>query len=604
MRRVVSLFLPFLAIERLRRQDRLTAPRPEPRALQLPVDADPGACSVPRGGGWRPGARWARERQVEGDAQARERSRADVEREIAGLPLHARPPMRELGRRSEAAEHPFRREASAPVSGHLRSAPQVSAAPLALIGKVGRRDEIVSACPAARALGIHPGMAATHARALVSDLDFRAAEPDTDAALLDRLALFGIRRWSPIVAVAPPDGIWLDLTGAAHLHGGEARFCQRLHAFCRRAGFTARIAIADTPGAAHALARFGARDIAITPAGGVTKALSPLPVAALRLDSGALVAARKFGFETIADLLPVARGPLARRLGLAAIERLDQALGGKAEPITPREDLVTPAVERRLLEPVGTAEAIAQVMHDLLEDLVQVLQRKGLGVRSLRFVALRIDGGEQVVAIGTSRPTREAAHLLRLLKLRIERIDPGMGLEQFRLLAPHTEPLDAENLGAILAGDRMLRDPARLVDVVAGRIGPGSVFRIAPVESHVPERAVRATNPIGTTGTWPAWQRPVRLFARPEPLHRVMALLPDQPPKRFEWRGRSHTVVAGDGPERIHGEWWRRDAEVWAVRDYYRVEDEAGGRYWLFRRGDGIAGETGDLSWWMHGIFA
>lgn len=521
-----------------------------------------------------------------------------------GCPLHAKPPMRELGRRSEAAEHPFKRTASPASSAHLQSAPQVAAAPLALIGKVGRRDEIVSACPAARALGIHPGMAATHARALVSDLDFRAAEPEADEALLDRLALFGIRHSSPIVAVSPPDGIWLDLTGAAHLHGGEERFYQRLQAFCRRVGFTARIAIADTPGAAHALARYGAEDIAIVPAGGVAKALSPIPVAALRLDRGALAAARKFGFETIADLLPVARGPLARRLGLAAIDRLDQALGGKAEPITPREDIVTPAVERRLLEPIGTAEAIAQVMHDLLQDLAQVLQRKGLGARSLRLVALRIDGGEQVVAIGTSRPSREVPHLLRLLKLRIERIDPGMGLEQFRLLAPHTEPLDAENLGAILAGESTVRDPARLVDVVAGRIGPGSVFRIAPVESHVPERAVRLTSPILPAGSWPAWQRPVRLFAHPEPLHRVMALLPDQPPKRFEWRGKSHTVVAGDGPDRIHGEWWRRNAEVWAVRDYHRVEDDAGGRYWVFRRGDGVASETGDLSWWMHGIFA
>ncbi|TCU51775.1 protein ImuB [Novosphingobium sp. PhB57] len=602
MRRAVSLFLPYLAIERLRRQDWFAAPRPEPRALQLPVDDNPGACSVPRGGGWRPGARWARA-EGQGGEGGQSRTRGDVVREIAALPLHAQPPMRELGRRSEAAEHPFKRPAP-PSSGEAVIVPYGAAEPLALIGKVGRRDEIVAACPAARALGIRVGMAATHARALVSDLDFRPAEPGADAALLDRLALFGIRRWSPIVAVSPPDGICLDLTGAAHLHGGEARFCRRLQAFCRRAGFTARIAIADTLGAAHALARYGREDIIISPPGGVLRALSPLPVAALRLEETALGAARKFGFETIADLLPVARGPLARRLGMAAIERLDQALGGKAEPITPREDVVVPVVERRLLEPIGTAEAIAQVMQDLLADMAQLLQSRGLGARSLRLIALRIDGGEETVAIGTSRPTREAAHLLRLLKLRIDRIDPGLGLEQFRLLAPHTEALDAENLGAILTGETTLRDPARLVDVVSGRIGPASVFRLAPAESHVPERAVRAVNPIEAPGTWPSWQRPVRLFARPEPLHRVMALMPDQPPRRFEWRGRAYKVVAGDGPERIHGEWWRRDAEVWAVRDYYRVEDEHGGRYWVFRRGDGMESNTGDLTWWMHGVFA
>ncbi len=476
-------------------------------------------------------------------------------------------------------------------------------APLALIGKVGRREEVVAACAGAAALGIHAGMAATYARALVSDLDFRASEPEADAQLLDRLALLAVRRWTPIAAVSPPDGLYLDLTGCAHLYGGEERFCQRLRAFCQRAGFTARVAVADTVGASHGLARFGPADLTCAPIGRSGNAIAALPVAALRLSNTALGAARKFGFDRVADLLPVARGPLARRLGLAAITRLDQAFGSVAEPITPREDAVVPSVERRLLEPIGTAEAIAQVMEDLLGDLAEVLQARGLGVRSLRLSGLRVDGSEQVVAIGTSRPTREVSHLLRLLKLRIERIDPGMGIEEFRLVAQHTEPLDAVDLGAVLAGETLVRDPARLVDVVAGRIGARSVFRIAPVESHVPERAVTYADPVVAPGDWPLWLRPARLLARPEPLFQVIALLPDQPPRRFEWRGKLYRVVAGDGPERIHGEWWRREAEVWAVRDYYRVEDDAGGRYWVFRRGDGFEEATGDLSWWMHGLF-
>jgi protein ImuB len=480
----------------------------------------------------------------------------------------------------------------------------IAHAPLALVGKVGRREDVVAACAAAVSLGIHVGMAATHARALVADLDVRPAEPEADAALLDRLALLAVRRWSPVAAVTPADGLWLDLAGCDHLYGGEERFCRRLRAFCQRAGFTARIAVADTAGAAHALARFGREDLTIVPRGDTIRAIPLLPVAALRLTSTALDAAKRFGFETIADLLPVARGPLARRLGLPAITRLDQALGGVAEPITPREDVTLPTVERRLLEPIGTAEAIAQVIKDLLGDLAEVLEARGLGARSLRLAGLRVDGAEQVVAIGTSRPTRDVAHLLRLLTLRIERIDPGMGLEQFFLVAPHTEPLDSVNLGAVLAGEILVRDPARLVDVVAGRIGGDAVFRIAPVPSHVPERAVARAEPIETPAGWPTWQRPVRLFARPEPLSGVIALLPDQPPRRFEWRGLSHKVVAGDGPERIHGEWWRRDAETWAVRDYYRVEDEAGGRFWVFRRGDGAEDITGDLSWWIHGVFA
>ena len=580
-------------MERLRRLERSAPRQPERPVLELPVDDDPGACSVPRGGGWRPGARWAREGMP---------SRGDVEAQIAALPTHAQPPMRELGRRSEAASHPYK--AATPVPRiSVPAAKPLEHAPLALIDKVGRREEVVAACEGARALGVHPGMAATHARALVSDLDFRPAEPQADAALLDRLALLAVRRWSPIAAVSPSDGLWIDLAGCEHLHGGEERFCRRLIAFCRRAGFTARVAVADTPGAAHALARFGRGDLIHAEPGATASALAPLPIVALRLAPNALSAARRFGFETIADLLPVARGPLARRLGLPAITRLDQALGAVAEPITPREDAEMPLVERRLLEPIGTAEAIEQVMGDLLGDLAGVLQERGLGARALRLTGLRVDGTEEVVAVGTSRPTREVPHLLRLLKLKIERIDPGMGLEQFWLVAPHTEPLDAVDLGAVLAGETLVRDPARLVDVIAGRIGPRAVFRVAPVESHVPERAVARSDPNETPGPWPKWPRPIRLFARPEPLARVMALMPDQPPRRFEWRGKTYKIVAGDGPERVHGEWWRRDAEVWAVRDYYRVEDEEGGRYWVFRRGDGFEDDTGDLSWWMHGVF-
>ena len=530
-------------------------------------------------------------------------SRATVEAQIAALPVHAQPPMRELGRRSEAASHPYK-AAPAAVRVVVPAPAPLDQVPLALVGKVGRREEIVAACDGARALGVHPGMAATHARALVSDLDFRPAEPEADMAVLDRLTLLAVRRWSPIAAVTPSDGIWIDLGGCAHLHGGEERFCRRLIAFCRRAGFTARVAVADTAGAAYALARFGAGELVRVAPGATASALAPLPIAALRLAPSAISAGRRFGFETVADLLPVARGPLARRLGLPAITRLDQALGGVAEPITPREDAEMPRAERRLLEPIGTAEAIEQVMGDLLRDMALLLQERGLGARALRLVGFRVDGSEQVVGVGTSRPTRDVPHLLRLLKLRIERIDPGMGIEQFWLVALHTESLDAVDLGAVLVGETQVRDPARLVDVIAGRIGPASVYRVAPCESHVPERAVVRSEPIAVPGTWPAWKRPIRLFARPEPLGRVMALMPDQPPRRFEWRGRMLKIVAGDGPERVHGEWWRREAEVWAVRDYYRVEDEEGGRYWVFRRGDGFEDETGDLSWWIHGVFA
>ena len=382
--------------------------------LQLPVDDDPGACSVPRGGGWRPGARWAREGM---------QTRADVEAQIATLPTHAQPPMRELGRRSEAASHPYKATTPAPRVS-IPAAKPVEHAPLALIGKIGRREEVVAACDGARALGVHPGMAATHARALVSDLDFRPAEPEADAALLDRLALLAVRRWSPIAAVSPSDGLWIDLAGCEHLHGGEERFCRRLVAFCRRAGFTARVAVADTLGAAHALARYGRGDLIRAEPGTTASALAPLPIVALRLAPNALSAARRFGFETVADLLPVARGPLARRLGLPAITRLDQALGAVAEPITPCEDAEVPLVERRLLEPIGTAEAIEQVMGDLLRDLAGVLQERGLGARALRLFAS---------STGMARPCRgdlatrhEESARMKLIGIEEHYLTPGV----------------------------------------------------------------------------------------------------------------------------------------------------------------------------------
>ncbi|WP_249403898.1 hypothetical protein [Sphingomonas sp. CFBP 13720] len=189
---------------------------------------------------------------------------------------------------------------------------------------------------------------------------------------------------------------------------------------------------------------------------GTVEAISPLPIAALRLAPTALLAARKFGFERIADLWPVARGPLARRLGLPAITRLDQALCSVAEPITPRHDAEMPAVDRRLLEPISTADAIEKFMADLLGGLTEQLRAKGLGARSLRLTGLRVDGSEQVVAIGTSQPTREVSHLQRLLKLHIERIDPGWGLEQFSMVAPHTEPFDAVDLGTVLTGETLV----------------------------------------------------------------------------------------------------------------------------------------------------
>ncbi len=611
MPRVASLYLPQFAIERLRRAERPAKP-PEgapvlsgPR-LPVPIDDDPGACSVPRGGGWRPGARWARD----GAIGARP-GQADLD----ALPAHQRPTMREMGRRSEPAEHPFKTEIfkpmppdeGAPGSACVQASPPTWAMlwgrPTILVMRTGQRDVVTGACPIALDQGLRPGMAAAHARALVADLDVRDAEPDADRALLDRLALHAVGHWTPTASVAGNDGLWLDLSGATHLFGGEDRFCRRLLGFLRRLGFTATIAIAGTPGAAYALARYSGEAITILPTGAEAEALGPLPLAALRLEPDALVAAARFGLERIADLYPMPRGPLARRLGMKTVQRLDQARGVVGEPIVPVVPFEQPSVERRLLEPIGTAEAIAQVITDLVGDMVDVLQKRGLGIRAAVLSCEIVDGGVQRIGIGTARATRDARHLARMLVMRIDRIDPGLGIEAMSLAAPRVEDLQPVSLSAGLGDAERAPDIAPLIDQLGGRVGPGATFRLTSVESDVPERAIQRVEPLAGTTGWPAWKRPVRLFARPEALSNVVALLPDHPPRRFTWRGKPYRVVAGDGPERIHGEWWRRPGELWAVRDYFRVEAESGERFWLFRRGDAVEASTGDLSWYIHGLF-
>lgn len=452
-------------------------------------------------------------------------------------------------------------------------------------------------------LGLLPGMAAAHARALVGDLDVRDAEPDADIAWLDRLAHHAVAHWTPTACRAGGDGLLLDVTGATHLFGGEERFCRRVLTFLARLGFTARIAVAGTAGAAHALARYGGSAIVRLEPGGEAQALAGLPIAALRLEGDAANAAARFGLDRIGDLYAMPRAPLARRLGMKTITRLDQALGRVAEPIVPVVPVEAPEVIRRLLESIGTAESIAQVIADLVDDLVAVLIERGLGVRTAMLVASRVDGADQAIAIGASRATRDAKRLVRMFALKIERIDPGLGIEAMRLVVPRSEPLGAISSGTLLSVEGEAADLAPAIDQLAGRAGEHAVFRLGVEQSDVPERAVARVSPLDLPAGWPQWKRPARLLRRPEQLTQVMALLPDHPPRRFTWRGKLYSVVAGDGPERIHGEWWRRSNELWAVRDYFRVEVEDGQRFWLFRRGDGVEAETGDLSWYLHGVF-
>lgn len=477
-------------------------------------------------------------------------------------------------------------------------------APLMVVGRDGSRRLVTAADAAATALGIRVGMPAAKAQALVAGLVIRDADPVGDAEALERLALWVLQRIAPIVAADHPDGLIIDSTGAEHLHGGEAAMLDGLIGRLALSGIEARAAIADSWGAAHALARFAARPSFIAPAGHGPDLLAPLPIEALRLPPNLPVELRLLGFDRIGDLLDQPRAPLALRFGPELGRRLDAALGRAAEPIEPirPEELVE--VRRAFAEPISAAETIARYIGKLVEALCAALEEKGLGARRLDLICQRVDSRAQAVRVGMAKPIRDVKRLTRLLCDKIETIEPGFGIETLMLCATIAEPLDPRQVITSLVEDTEL-DISDLIDTLANRVGERALYRAAPVASDVPERSVcRVAALAPDTGAgWPeAWPRPARLFLHPEPVETI-ALLPDHPPVSFTWRGQRRRVKRADGPERVFGEWWRRDAELAAVRDYYRVEDEAGERYWLYRAGDGEDAATGSQRWFIHGVF-
>jgi len=448
-------------------------------------------------------------------------------------------------------------------------------------------------------------MPLAQAMALVPDLLVADADPEGDGRALSDLAAWCLRL-SPLTAPDPPDGVWIDITGCAHLHGGEQTILDTLVGRLAAAGLSARAGLADTPGAAHAVARHGAGTVTVVAPGAQADALALLPLDALRIPGETADSLRRLGLDLVGQLFAAPRGPLARRFGDALLLRLDQALGRVAEPIRPVLPPGTVSVRRAFVEPIATAEAFATVILALVGEACAVLEARGAGARTLDLVFERVDGSAQAVRVGTARPVRDPMHLSRLLDDRIETVDPGFGVEAMRLALPLVEPL------APVQGDSGLdgrageaADIAGLIDRLSNRLGAGRVYRVAPMESDVPERAVRAVPPLAPAdgrGWATPWPRPARLLPRPEPVD-ARGLLPDHPPRWFTWRRVRHVVVRADGPERITGEWWRRPGERAAVRDYWVVEDEDGCRFWLFRRGDGLDPATGGLSWFLHGFF-
>jgi protein ImuB len=476
--------------------------------------------------------------------------------------------------------------------------------PLVLVGREGQRRVVLAADAAARGAGLRVGMPATKAQALVRGLVIRDADPAADAAALERLALWALQRYAPIAAADPPDGLVIDVTGATHLHSGEdamlADMIERLGA----AGVVGHAAIADHWGTAHAVARYAARPAIAVPPSGSLAAITPLPIAALRLPLEIVGDLRRLGFDRIGDFLTKPRAPLTLRFGPELLRRLDQAVGAINELIDPIRPPDLIEVRRAFAEPIGAAETIARYTGKLVVALCGALEARGLGAKRLDLLLYRVDNQLQAIRVGTSLPVRDVKRFTRLLCDKIETVDPGFGIEIMSLTATTTEPLAPKQVVSSLTETPEV-DVSNLIDTLSNHVGEQRLYRFAPFASDVPERSVARVAPAApdTGEGWPIhWPRPSRLLPKPEPIETV-ALLPDHPPVTFTWRGVRRRVKRADGPERVFGEWWKRDAELIAVRDYFQVEDEAGQRFWIYRSGDGEHEVTGSHRWFLHGIF-
>lgn len=467
----------------------------------------------------------------------------------------------------------------------------------------------LTACAAeARALGIEPGLTLADAQARVPDLWVEEADPQADARWLETIA-DACDRFSPLVALDPPDGVTIDVTGVAHLFGDEAGLIAAVEARMARWSDQLRHALAASPEAAQALARFQT-----APAPSEAAALRRLPVAALGLDADEARALRQAGLKTIGDLAERPRAPLAARFGTDLVDRLARLLGQARQPLVPLAPLPELQVERRFAEPIGRHEDALGVIEQLLGEAAVRLAERGQGGRAFVARLYRSDGRVFRLAVECAEPQRAPEPVMRLFRERIgalaDPIDPGFGFDLIRLAVPRLEPLGATQL-ALEGGAVNDLAMGALVDRLSTRLGRGRLKRFVPRDTHLPEQAVLALPAIelATPVPWPSPPpgepplRPVHLFDPPQPVE-VIAEVPDGPPQRFRWRRTLHEVTRYEGPERIAPEWWRRAPDKPGLtRDYYRVEDARGRRFWLFRHGLYEA-ESAAPRWYVHGLFA
>jgi protein ImuB len=481
----------------------------------------------------------------------------------------------------------------------------------ALVEPQAHGPRLVAVSSAAQAAGVRAGQRLSDARAIYPKLAVAPLDRAAASAALDHLCLW-LQRYTPWVTPEPEDGALLDITGAAHLLGGEANLCSDLMQRLRKSGIAVRLAVADTPLAAWGLARFGKMDL-ILQQGELRAALGPLPVAALNLQGETVDMLRRLGLKRVGDLLPIPRAALARRFRSKAaaqdvLLRLDQAFATQADPRVPA---VRPQVYRRsvqLIEPILEAAQIAAWFAQLLPPLLAELEAAQVGVRRLALLCFGLDGSVQNISIGCARASRDAAHLIRLMRPKFETITPGFGLEALLLCAQDVGPLGAQQTS--LTQDVETDDIDVLADTLINRLSGAAVSKLITYASHIPERAQRRAaygdaaygDPVSmrlhSLKPPPRPRRPLLLLPRPEPATAI-AEVPDGAPRKLTWRRKVRSIVRSSGPERIAPEWWRGD-EAERPRDYYWVEDSDGVRLWVFRHG--LLGDEPSANWYVHGL--
>jgi protein ImuB len=501
-------------------------------------------------------------------------------------------------------------------------------------------------------------MALADARAMYPKLNVADADDAADFALLEAIADW-CDRYTPLVGLDPPDGLTLDISGCAHLFGGEAALAADLVRRLEAQDLQARAAIADTVGCAWGVARFA--DQTTVRSGQERDAIAPLPLAALRLPADTIEALSQVGLKRIADVLDRPRAPLAARFGAAFVRRIDQALGREDEPIAPRLPIPAAIAEQRFAEPIALERDVLGTIEKLAGKLGPLLERRGEGARLLQAALFRTDGKVFRIEVGTSEPLREAARIRHLFEDRLgvigDEVDPGFGYDMLRLAALVTERCEPAQTG--LAQPDYSEELAHLIDRLGARFGLRRVTRFVEQDTHIPEfamMAVAASLPSPLRGgsaaialrRRPGWgseflarsvsnshdppphpsrgegarglapvqdtnipTRPIRLLAKPEPIEAI-AEVPDGPPAQFTWRRVRHMVVHVEGPERIAMEWWRDDAGNVLMRDYFRVESREGLRVWIFRAWpkskkkdeEEERDQQQPTAWFLHGVFA